>query len=403
MPQSIPAGLTRENVLKALSDLDSGLQHPFGTPTGYELIYNGKRYAPKAVVGLACRYSIGRILQPEEFSGGTAYGQANFVLKGLGFTVEKRAENGHVNENTSVDEERQYRLGLWEKLKESGGPFGVAPSVLRELGIYGGAQGIWVDKKRTGRITEDGTGVTVAVLHTGSSYADDLADDSVIYHYPQTKRPANRDLSEVDATKAAGRLQLPFFIIAYPTPNSNLRDVHLGWVESWDDQTRTFLIVFGNKPPPSLAPEVSEDTPFVLVAPARPARREVKVRVGQQRFKFRVFKRYGAECSVCGLAVPYLLDAAHIRAKQAQGSDDPRNGLVFCANHHRAFDAGLFAVDPSTLAIRCIPNGPDRKELGITAESLGHLSKLPHNDALCWFWGEWKKSLALSPASRAVW
>lgn len=90
MPQSIPAGLTKEHVLRTLSDLNAGLDHPFGKPTGYELIHDDKRYAPKAVVGLACRYSIGRILQPEEFSGGEAPGQANFVLRKLGFTVVKK-------------------------------------------------------------------------------------------------------------------------------------------------------------------------------------------------------------------------------------------------------------------------------------------------------------------------
>lgn len=87
MPQSIPAGLTREHVLRTLSDLDAGLDHPFGRSTGYELLHDDRRYAPKAVVGLACRYSIGRILQPEEFSGGEAPGQANFVLRKLGFNV----------------------------------------------------------------------------------------------------------------------------------------------------------------------------------------------------------------------------------------------------------------------------------------------------------------------------
>lgn len=92
MPQSIPAGLTREHVLRAIADLDAGEDHPFGKPTGYELVLDGKRYAPKAVVGLACRYSIGRLLAPEEFSGGEAPGQANFVLRRLGFTVASRAD-----------------------------------------------------------------------------------------------------------------------------------------------------------------------------------------------------------------------------------------------------------------------------------------------------------------------
>lgn len=58
MPQSIPAGLTRDYVLKTLADIDAGIDHPFGNPTGYEFVYEGRRYAPKAVVGLACSEGI---------------------------------------------------------------------------------------------------------------------------------------------------------------------------------------------------------------------------------------------------------------------------------------------------------------------------------------------------------
>jgi hypothetical protein len=87
LPQAIPQGLTRECVLAALADLDAGVEHPFGQPTGYELVHEGKRYPPKAVVGLACRSLLGRILRPDEFSGGEAPGQANHVLRELGFVV----------------------------------------------------------------------------------------------------------------------------------------------------------------------------------------------------------------------------------------------------------------------------------------------------------------------------
>jgi hypothetical protein len=92
MPQSIPAGLKREHVLLALADLDAGFNHPFGEPTKYELTHEGKRYAPKAVVGLAFRYLTGRALSPNEFSGGKAPGQANYVLRQLGFTVVQKGE-----------------------------------------------------------------------------------------------------------------------------------------------------------------------------------------------------------------------------------------------------------------------------------------------------------------------
>jgi hypothetical protein len=92
MPQSIPPGLTKEHILRTLAEIDDGLAHPFGKATGYELVHDAKKYAPKAVVGLACRYSIGRILTPEEFSGGEAPGQANYVLRKLGFNVIRKRD-----------------------------------------------------------------------------------------------------------------------------------------------------------------------------------------------------------------------------------------------------------------------------------------------------------------------
>jgi hypothetical protein len=104
MPQSIPPGLKKEHVLQALNDLDGGIDHPFGPPTGYELVHGEKRYAPKAVVGLACRYLLGRVLLPEEFSGGEAPGQANFALRKLGFTVVRK------DEAVEAEDEKQARI-----------------------------------------------------------------------------------------------------------------------------------------------------------------------------------------------------------------------------------------------------------------------------------------------------
>ena len=68
--------------------MDAGVKHPFGAPTGYEVVHGGRRYPPKAVIGLAHRHLAGRLLRPEEFSDGEAPGQANYVLRELGFAVE---------------------------------------------------------------------------------------------------------------------------------------------------------------------------------------------------------------------------------------------------------------------------------------------------------------------------
>lgn len=64
MPQSIPKGLTREHGLRAIADLEAGVEHPFGAPTGYELVHEGRRYPPKAVIGLAYRHLASRLLRP---------------------------------------------------------------------------------------------------------------------------------------------------------------------------------------------------------------------------------------------------------------------------------------------------------------------------------------------------
>jgi hypothetical protein len=290
-----------------------------------------------------------------------------------------------------ISKELDHRLSMWRRLEQQGGPKGVAPAVLRDLGMYGGAQGVWVDKVRTSQLTGDGVGITVGLLHTGSSYSDDLSDDGVIYHYPKTNRRARRDAAEVTSTKAAGQLGLPVFVISYPTTNSTKRNVDLAWVEGWDDQAGLFLVSFDNNQPPLLTEVHDEEEPFSLFGHTNKVRREVTVRKGQQRFKFRVLQRYGPQCAFCGLAVLELLDAAHIGPKKEQGSDDARNGLVLCSNHHRAFDAGLCAINPDSLAIQCKDEGPSATALQITNASTTHLKKKPHKDALEWRWQQWQQ------------
>ena len=83
----------------SLTELDAGADHPFGESTKFEVFHDGKRYAPKAVVGLACRFLLGRVLLPNEFSGGEAPGQANYALRRLGFTVLRKGQDDSEEEN----------------------------------------------------------------------------------------------------------------------------------------------------------------------------------------------------------------------------------------------------------------------------------------------------------------
>lgn len=293
-----------------------------------------------------------------------------------------------------VQQELAHRKGMWESLLTQGGPTDVVPSTLRALGVYGGAQGVWVDKARTGKLTADGNGVTVGLLHTGSHYVDDLSDDGVLYHYPQTRRPDVRDAGEIEATKNVQRLGLPVFVIAYA--NYGHRNVHLGKVIDWDDEAMLFLVTFEDTFPdieatPKTASDTDDDKPFVAFEKKKPKQREVLVRQGQQRFRFYVLKRYGPKCALCDLDVGEMIQAAHIIPSEENGSDDPRNGLALCANHRLAFDAGLVAIEPETLAIRYDPSGPGASKLQITFQDLGHLHKKPHPEALSWHYQRWEE------------
>jgi putative restriction endonuclease len=136
---------------------------------------------------------------------------------------------------------------MWANLWAAGDPSRLPPQLLRELGVYGGAQGIWVDTEHTRGIDGAG-GITVSLLHTGRHYSDELSADGVLYHYPRTGRPPGRDRSEVEATKAAGRLRLPVFVVT-PGLRSSSRNAHKGWIEGWDDEAELFLVTFAEDPP----------------------------------------------------------------------------------------------------------------------------------------------------------
>ena len=107
-------------------------------------------------------------------------------------------------------------------------------------------------------------------------------------------------------------------------------------------------------------------------------------------FKFLIFERYILRCAVCNISATQLLDSAHLMPKRERGSDEPRNGLVLCASHHRALDTRLFAIEPNPLRVRYAASGPDADSLRIDRSTLEHLSKKPHHEAIEWLWSKWQ-------------
>ena len=280
--------------------------------------------------------------------------------------------------------ELKRRMDLWGKVQNF--PEGeVLPKFLHDQKIYGGAQGIYVDKNKTELLTPDGAGVTVSVLHTGYYYPDELSQDGLIYHYPKTNRPKSRDLNEILATKHTLSLDLPIFVIL-KGKRTKLREVKLGWVIDFDDVTETFLIDYAEKKPHYV--EKKENEPFQLTEKNTGTTTKTKTRPNQRQFRYQVMKNYGCKCAVCDVSHPDMLEAAHIRPKGDSGSDDWRNGIFLCKNHHSAFENRLFGIEPISMhVIPCDSHDYDRDDLQLEEKVLTTLTgKHPHQDALTWKW-----------------
>ncbi len=71
MAKNIPADISQQDVLEAIRAFSYGsVVHKFHESEKYDLIHDGNRYPPKAILGIAAKRIMGRVLEPSEFSGG---------------------------------------------------------------------------------------------------------------------------------------------------------------------------------------------------------------------------------------------------------------------------------------------------------------------------------------------
>jgi hypothetical protein len=77
------------------------------------------------------------------------------------------------------------------------------------------------------------------------------------------------------------------------------------------------------------------------------------VRNGQAAFRDRLLKQYGETCAFTGPAPARALDAAHLYSYAAEQEHHEHGGLLLRKDLHHLFDAGLLAVDPTSLRLSC--------------------------------------------------
>jgi hypothetical protein len=86
--------VTRDHVSRAIAEYDRlgpeqfFAQHGFGPTTTYDLVWNKRRYPPKAILGTAYEFATGKRLDSADFEGGRS--GAVKVLENLGFSIKKK-------------------------------------------------------------------------------------------------------------------------------------------------------------------------------------------------------------------------------------------------------------------------------------------------------------------------
>lgn len=85
LPRSIPCAA----LLEAAKAIDAGESHAFGPSSGYDVLINGRRYPPKAVVGVAAKFFLGHEYHPSDFKGGLGT-ECFSILESAGFDVVRK-------------------------------------------------------------------------------------------------------------------------------------------------------------------------------------------------------------------------------------------------------------------------------------------------------------------------
>lgn len=103
---NIPNGITHDEILSAAKAYDDkSIPHEFSHSTTYDVIINGHRYPPKAIIGIASSYHLGSPLTPHHFSGGLQT-KCFRVLRENGFQIVLKNENIVYPDEVPTDSKR---------------------------------------------------------------------------------------------------------------------------------------------------------------------------------------------------------------------------------------------------------------------------------------------------------
>ena len=298
----------------------------------------------------------------------------------------------NVDEAKFIFEFKERNLDLWDEISNK--KIHTNDFVRNEKKIHRGERGIYRDLSKTKKHSFT-DGICQSVLDTGRKYDDVLTETHLTYYYPDTSHKT-RDKGEINSLKNSYKYNIPIFVVLGLGKDKTKKELRLGYVQRFNDNQKTFLISFVENSIQKILPiddiiesQNEDESQDQLFASGRERKKRMSSSRGNNQPKFNsdVFNYYQNQCAVCN--IKYFLDAAHIVPVKDKGSDNKRNGLILCKNHHKAFDDGFFKINPNNLKIEIIKE--DKNVLNITRDNLNHLINKPGKMYLEWRYKKYKK------------
>ena len=356
MTLPVPDGVDRTHVLEAARAIDAGVAHRFGDSVRYDVIIEGRRYAPKAVLGIAIERAGHTPPAPRDFRGGLR-SPCFRALEALGFRIVPKEATGPIAVEPGTAK-RQDNLG--ERARPSTGEL-VSLVLEREDGsTLDAALGIGHIGEMFGLVVES---------HGGGRNTD----------YPEAIELILRRLQRADCSGAQVRL-VSATVLREGAPSGRLLAV--------GEHGSTWLDL-RNRTPAALRKIIGEAVGGVRTAPAargpgnerkrilidagldarswqevlavsaapdenpssdaRTGRERVlasiTARRGQRAFRQALLRAYEGRCAVTGTDAEAVLEAAHIRPYDGSATNRVANGLLLRADIHTLFDLDLLRID----------------------------------------------------------
>lgn len=338
----------RPSVLQAIDEFDRlGRdrfleKYGFGAARAYELVFNGRRYDSKAILGAAhgfARPDLGP-MTAADFTGGR--NTVMKILESLGFEVQV--------DNEAARPSSAFLL-TW---KASGWPHA---NILRMIDILK-TQGFVDEPWRLRSSRKAKVGDQVWLLKQGPG-PKAIFGEGIIAATPALQDAGNGKLQPM-ATIRFSRLVDPLaaFIVDEPTTRTILSENQLAAQASGDpisaEQAAALQRAAGSPQASLISPEESDDDPFDptdLEDARERILREITRRRGQRAFREGLLRAYEGRCAITDCDVKDVLEAAHIVPYLGAQTNRTDNGLLLRADIHTLFDCGLITINAQTRSV----------------------------------------------------